>query len=152
MRDIKLTYFALSLTFFIALSALVYFFDVVELEPFSFLLLALAVLRLGRLVAFDKVFNAYREPFTQVVIDDSGAGETVIPRGTGVKRVIGELLTCPICAGTWVALMLLYGLVLLPEFTYAFVLIMALAGSIELFHALTEAIQWTGEAAREESA
>lgn len=117
------------------------------LASFDFLLLFLATLRLGRLVAFDKIFSTYREPFTQLVHD--GGGLNVTPKGTGIRRAVGELIACPICAGTWIAALLVYAH--RWQVVRTFIAIQATAGAIEVLHAMTEAFQWTGEVARDEA-
>jgi hypothetical protein len=38
-------------------------------------------------------------------------------RGTGRRKALGELLTCPFCLGQWVATGLVFGLVLAPRVT-----------------------------------
>ena len=111
----------------------------VEVKPFEFLLLALATFRLGRMTAFDKVAEPLREPFTVTTEDSYGAAETVEPRGRGWRRVVGELLACPVCTGTWIAAGLVYGLHLLPGPTRVFTTIMATIGATELLQALQEA-------------
>jgi hypothetical protein len=122
-----------------------------ELKPFDLLLLGLATFRLGRLVAYDRVAEPIREPFTETVPDETGAGETVEPKGRGVRQSIGQLLSCPICAGTWVASALVYGLHMLPNPTRVFMAIQGATGMVEVLNALTEALSWTGQFARRES-
>jgi hypothetical protein len=121
-----------------------------KLRPFDLALLGIATYRLGRLAAFDKVTEPLRRPFTATKPDPSGAGETVVPRGFGVRRALGELISCPICAGTWIAALLVYGLGFAPRATRAFLAIMSSIGIAELLNAATEALQWTGEAERKE--
>ena len=122
-----------------------------NLRPFDFTLLGFATYRLGRLAAFDKVSEPLRQPFTKTEPDPSGAGETVAPKGAGARRALGELLSCPICSGTWIAAMLVYGLGLAPGPTRAFLAIMSAIGVAELLNAATEALQWTGEAERKQA-
>src|SRR4051794_8924355 len=58
------------------------------------LLLAVATQRLSRLVAKDKVTSAIRAPFVQYE-EDAGPGEvSESPRGDGMRRAIGELISC----------------------------------------------------------
>lgn len=114
-------------------------------------LLSLATLRMGRLIAFDKAFSTYRLPFTKTVKDNSGAGMTVEPKGDGAQRVIGELVSCPICVGTWVSGAFVCGLYLLPRTTQGFMTIMAGVGLAEILGALIEVLQWTGEAQRDKA-
>ena len=121
----RLTYSVLSLLFLI----LIWFCPFTQVDLFSLTLLALATLRMARMVSNDKIFW-YRYSFTQEFVDNSGS--YTMPSGVGVKGAIGELILCPICTGTWVALGLLYGLVYLPAFTDVLIVIMAIAGLVEI--------------------
>lgn len=125
--------------------------QMVEIKPFDLVQLGLASYRLGRLVSYDKVFEAYRAPFTRTVPDPSGEDMTVVPRGKGTRSAIGELIACPICAGTWIAAGLVYGLNLFPGATRTFMAIMSSIGLAEFINAATEALQWSGQLAREKA-
>jgi hypothetical protein len=114
-------------------------------------LLGLATFRLGRLLAYDKVSEPLRAPFTRVVADSSGAGDTVVARAGAVREVFGELLACPVCAGTWMATGLVLGLSILPGPTRVLMTIMAATGAAELLNAVHEALSWSGRLAREEA-
>jgi hypothetical protein len=59
--------------------------------------------------------RSYREPITETKPDQNGAGLTFEPRGTGVRRALGELVACSTCTGTWAASLLVYGVRLLPR-------------------------------------
>jgi hypothetical protein len=117
-------------------------------KPFDLVMLGLASYRMGRLAAYDQVFETLRSPFTRTVPDAFGAGDTVEPKGTGARRALGELISCPICAGTWISAFLVYGLTILPGPTRTMLKIMSAMGLAELLNAASEAMQWTGEAAR----
>jgi len=119
-------------------------------NPLWFVMLALAAFRMGRLIAYDKVAEPLRAPFTKTVPDDSGAGETVVARRGGIRNAVGELLSCPICAGTWISAGLVYGLELLPGPTRMLITIMSAIGLGELLNSLTEALSWLGQAERQE--
>ena len=121
-----------------------------NLQPFDLALLGLATARLGRLAAYDKVFETWRLPVTETKTDQSGAGETVVPKGRGIQRALGELISCPICAGTWAAAVLVYGLRIAPRFTRALLAIMSAAGAAEILNSAIEALEWSGQAAREQ--
>ncbi len=123
----------------------------VELQPLEVMQLAFATYRLGRLVSYDKVFETYRAPFTETVADPSGAGKTVVPKGRGMRRAFGELISCPICVGTWFAAGLVYGLTFWPQPTRLFIQIMSTIGIAEFINAATEALEWSGQQAREEA-
>lgn len=116
----------------------------------EFAMLGLATFRMGRLIAFDRVAEPIRAPFTRTVPDDSGAGETVVAKGRGPREVIGELLSCPICAGTWVAAGLVYGQEFLPVPTRLLITTMSAIGLAEVIHAATEALTWASQAERQD--
>ncbi|WP_159397642.1 DUF1360 domain-containing protein [Sorangium cellulosum] len=81
-------------------------------------LLGLATNRLSRLITRDKVTRAVRAPFTDVEPDASGETHET-PRGDGMTRAIGELLTCPRCAAMWASLALTLGYFVSPRVTRA---------------------------------
>lgn len=120
----------------------------VKLEPLDVLLIGLSTYRAGRLVAYERVGEPIRAPFTQVIPDASGAGETVVAHGRGVRWVFGELFSCPICVGTWVAAFQVYGLHLAPRPTRVFIAVMGTTGVAQVFNELTEALSWGGRSAR----
>lgn len=75
--------------------------DPAPAQPTEFALYGLATAGLARLVAKEKVMEWMREPFVETRPD----GERH-PRGTGKRYVVGELLTCSRCLGSWSALSL----------------------------------------------
>lgn len=119
-----------------------------DFRPMDLLLLGLATFRLGHLVAYDRVAEPFRQPFAQTVPDSTGAGDSVEPRGEGARQAIGQLITCPICAGTWIAAALVYGLEILPGPTRMLMAIMGAAGFSEFINSLSEAFCWIGQLAR----
>jgi hypothetical protein len=81
------------------------------------LVLGLAAQKISRVVTKDRVTSPLRAPFTKYE-GSTGAGEVEEdPRGTGLRKAIGELITCPYCLGTWVASGLIYGFVFNPRIT-----------------------------------
>jgi Protein of unknown function (DUF1360) len=122
-----------------------------RLRPFDFALLGLATYRAGRLAAYDKVTEPLRAPFTETKPDETGAGMTVVPQGNGARKALGELLSCPTCAGTWVAAGLVYGLRIAPLPTRVLLTILGATGLAELLNAATEALSWTGQVARKQA-
>lgn len=119
-----------------------------KIRPFDLLMLGLSAMRLGRMVAYDRVTEPLRYPFAQTKPDETGAGETVEPRGQGVRASLGQLLSCPICAGTWISAGLVYGLMAIPGPTQVFLAITSSIGLAEVLNSLTEALSWLGELAR----
>ena len=120
-------------------------------RPFDLVMLALSTFRLGRLIAYDQVLHPVREPFTETVPDGTGAGLTVEPEGHGARRAIGELLSCPTCAGTWIAALQVYALQLFPGPARMFVTVMAAVGAAELLGSAQEALGWSGQVARQQA-
>ena len=99
-------------------------------------------------MAYERVAEPLRAPFTKVVPDDSGAGETVVARGKGVQWAFGELLSCPICVGTWVSAGLIYGLHYIPGATSVYVTVMGITGVAQIVYEVVEALTWFGRAQR----
>ncbi|MFD8708479.1 DUF1360 domain-containing protein [Kitasatospora sp. NPDC059648] len=74
-----------------------------EPGPWDVLLTAGAVHRLSRLLTKDPVTSPLRIPFTRFRGQAGPAELSEDVRGTGVRRVVGELITCPFCTGLWIA-------------------------------------------------
>lgn len=136
---------------FVSVVALVSYRSSVSVTALDLLLLSLATFRLARSVSFNEIFEWLREPFTEVVPDSSGAGDSVVPKGKGFSRVIGGLLACPICSGTWSALVLFTVFALVPTFGTYLVYVLAFAGGSEILHWWSEKNEWQGRAAREDA-
>jgi hypothetical protein len=78
-------------------------------------LLTVATHKASRLIAKDRVTSTMRAPFTRFE-GDAGPGEvSEAARGRGLRRAIGELVTCPYCIGLWVASALTAGLIVAPR-------------------------------------
>jgi Protein of unknown function (DUF1360) len=78
-------------------------------------LVTVATHKIARLAAKDVVTTPLRATFTKF---EGSAGEAEInesPRGHGLRRALGELVTCPFCVGLWVATGLVGGLALAPK-------------------------------------
>ncbi|WP_189655144.1 DUF1360 domain-containing protein [Bacillus sp. HNG] len=74
------------------------------MNVFEFVLLGLASFRLTRLIVFDKVTEIIRRPFHEVfeeTLPDGTVEEFIHIKGTGLKKWIGELLSCYWCTGIW---------------------------------------------------
>jgi|SRR4051794_27031863 hypothetical protein len=91
---------------------------------------AAATHKLSRLLAKDPVTSPLRAPFTayQGTAGPAELDEEV--RGTGGRKAVGELISCPFCLGVWVATGLAAGQVFLPRTTrMAIGTLAALAGA-----------------------
>jgi hypothetical protein len=80
------------------------------------LLVAAATAKLSRLLSRDAVTAPLRAPFTALEHDTAGDFRERA-RGDGVRRALGELVTCPFCLSQWIATGLTFGLLLAPEAT-----------------------------------
>jgi hypothetical protein len=120
-------------------------------DPWILVMLGFASYRGGRSLAYNHVFEWLRKPFTRIVNDSSGAGQSVESDGTGWRKAIGELLCCPVCSGTWVALVLTSLLVTFYNWGLAMTFILAAAGIGEVIHWFTTRDEWQGRQAREEA-
>ena len=123
-----------------------------EITPTDMALLGLATYRAGRLAAYDRVTEPLRAPITETVPDEYEAGENVVADGAGTRKALGELISCPTCVGTWAAAGMLYGMQFAPGPTRLFAGILAVSGLAEILDSGVEALTWTGQAARKQSA
>jgi len=67
------------------------------------LLFGVATHHVAHIVAKEPVASPLRAPFTRFVGPEGPAELREQVRGTGLRKSIGELLTCPFCLGHWVA-------------------------------------------------
>lgn len=80
-------------------------------------LLSVATHKVARIVTKDFVTSPLRAPFVRYQ-SSLGAGEVEEKaRGTGLRRAVGDLLTCNWCIAPWIAATLAAGLVLRPRAT-----------------------------------
>lgn len=119
--------------------------SVFRLGWLDFILLSFTTYRLGHLISYDQVTEPLRRAFTRTVPDSTGAGDSVEPKGEGVQQALGQLISCPICSGTWVAALLVYAFTLWPEPVRVFLTMMAVIGLAELMNAAGEALSWTAQ-------
>ena len=117
-----------------------------------YVLLGLAAFRGGRAVAFNSVFEWLRVALRcRLVADGSGAGDNwEACEEPGFWHTLGELVCCPICSGTWVAMMLLVANAAHPDLGKGLIVCLAAAGVAELLHWGSEFLSWSGRNARED--
>ena len=88
-------------------------------------LLGIATHKLSRIVAKDRITSILRAPFVSY-IRGAGTGEVEEePRGRGIQRGIGQLISCPYCMAPWCATALAFGLLFAPRATRFFAGILA---------------------------
>ncbi len=88
-----------------------------RVELGDIMLFGVATHKLSWLLSNDAVTSPLRAPFTEIEERKSPKNVQEKPRGTGLRRSLGELVTCRFCLGQWVAAFFTYGLVLFPAAT-----------------------------------
>ncbi len=88
-----------------------------RLGPIDAALTGLATHAITRVVTKDWVTAPLRAPFVRYE-ESAGGGEVrESSRGAGLRRAVGDLVTCPYCTGPWVALALAAGWLEAPRAT-----------------------------------
>ena len=103
------------------------------------LLLGTAAHKLSRLMTTERVTEPLREPFLAGATD---------PNVSGVRRALGELVTCPYCSSSWMTLALSTAFVAAPVATRvvtSMFTVMTIADFLSRFNML---LRETGELAR----
>ena len=80
-------------------------------------LVALATFRTSRVLTKDSITSPLRAPFTRY---EGAAGNAELHegvRGTGARKALGELVTCPFCLSQWIGTSLTFGMRLAPRAT-----------------------------------
>jgi Protein of unknown function (DUF1360) len=80
-------------------------------------LIGTASYQLSRLISKKKVTAFVRAPFTELEGKGGPAELEERPRGSGMRRALGELLVCPYCLGLWASGGFHVGLVFAPRTT-----------------------------------
>jgi hypothetical protein len=78
-------------------------------------LLGMATHKISLMGSQDAITSPLRAPFTELKERESPKKVDEKPTGKGLRRSVGELLTCQFCLGVWVASFFTYGFVLLPR-------------------------------------
>ena len=104
-------------------------------------LLGMATHKLSMVGSQDAVTSPLRAPFTEVQEKESPKKVDEKPRGEGLRRSIGELLTCKFCLSVWLASFLTYGLVLVPRVTRLVAAVFAVVTVSDHLHQAYKALQ-----------
>ena len=132
------------ISLFIGALIIVSYFVKIELSLVNLAVLGLATIRMARTISFNGVGEPLRKWFTKTTPDNCNAGENVEPAGTGLCYAIGELISCPICSGTWSALVMVVLWAIAPVAVYVF----AVASVSEALHWAYEFLEWRAREAR----
>ncbi|HUB72716.1 MAG TPA: DUF1360 domain-containing protein [Solirubrobacteraceae bacterium] len=86
-----------------------------RLDTRDLLLVSIAAHKLARLITKDRVTSAVRAPFTSFEHDAGPAEVEERARGRGLRRALGEVLTCPYCLDLWISAAFTAGFVVAPR-------------------------------------
>jgi hypothetical protein len=98
-------------------------------------LLAVATQKMSRTLSKDSVTSPIRAPFTRFkgAADSPGEVNEEV-RGTGMRKSLGELLSCPFCLDQWVATGFVAGMVAAPRATRLVASTFAVRAGADLLH------------------
>jgi len=114
-----------------------------EITLLNIALLALASFRLTRLLVFDKITEFIREPFFDEFEEENEEGVLEVyylPKKSGVKKFMGDLLSCYWCTGIWVSTFIVVAYYISPEYSTPIILILAVAGIASILEALVQGL------------
>ena len=105
-----------------------------RIAPSDIVLLGVATHELSRVLTSARVTIPLRVPFTHYE-GSNGAGQvSEEPRGHGLQRAVGSLVTCQFCTGPWVAAGLSASLLFFPRVTRLASSIFAMAAISDFLH------------------
>lgn len=117
-----------------------------QIELIDVLLLSLATFRITEVITEEKVALFLRAPFCEKVRVQQADGswdEEEVPKGRGLRRVAGELILCPWCAGVWIATLLSFFWIAAPTLARVVLLVFAVAAGGLIFQILAKLLDRT---------
>ncbi|MGM9927297.1 MAG: DUF1360 domain-containing protein [Bacillus sp. (in: firmicutes)] len=108
---------------------------------FDLFLLSLASFRLTRLIVFDKITAFLRKPFFEEVEETNAQGEAeiyIVPKKSGFKGWMGQLLSCYWCTGVWMAIFLVVIDYFFSYWSNPIIVVLAVAGLAALFETVVQ--------------
>lgn len=118
-----------------------------QIPPFDFLVLGLAIFRTIRLFSYDKITQFLRDFLydLEYMTGDDGESRLVkIKPESGPRRTILELLDCPWCTGVWASLFILFFYYYTP-LSQLPVLILAVSGLASFIQLWANSVGWRAE-------
>lgn len=118
-------------------------------ERFSWsdtVLVSVAVHKASRLLTKSTITSALRAPFTRFE-GPTGEGEVAesVPPSGDHRHAVGELVTCPFCAGVWLATAFAAGLVSAPRATRLVATTLAAVAGSDYLHLAYDAAKSAAE-------
>ncbi len=112
-----------------------------RVEAGDIALIGTASYQLSRLVTKKKITAFVRAPFTELEGRSGPAELEEKPRGSGMRRALGELLICPYCLGLWASGGFHAGIVFAPRatrFSASVLTAMAIADFLQIAYRTAE--------------
>jgi len=112
-----------------------------RVEPADVALIGTASYQLSRLISKKRVTAFVRAPFTELEGKGGPAELEEKPRGTGLRRALGELLVCPYCLGLWASGGFHVGLLFAPRatrFSASVLTAMSISDFLQIAHKAAE--------------
>ncbi|RYZ82810.1 MAG: DUF1360 domain-containing protein [Proteobacteria bacterium] len=97
-------------------------------------LLSLASYKFARVITMSFIASPLRAPFTHRGPGLKGGEVQDEPRGEGLQRAIGSLLTCPFCFSVWSSTAFTFGYTFSPQATRQVAYILSLAAVGDILH------------------
>ncbi|MEU3415357.1 MULTISPECIES: DUF1360 domain-containing protein [unclassified Streptomyces] len=72
-----------------------------NVPPWDVLLMGTAAYKASRLVTKDKITSFLRAPFTRRAEEGEASEVMDEATGTGLRRAVGDLVSCPFCTAAW---------------------------------------------------
>jgi hypothetical protein len=107
----------------------------------NLIILSLASFRLTRLLVFDKITEFIRDPFFDEVEEENEEGVIeiyYIPKKKGIKKFLGELLSCYWCTGIWTTAVIVLLYYLFPAFFQPIIIVLAVAGLAAILETIVQ--------------
>lgn len=106
-------------------------------------LLAVATHKASRQLAKDPVTSPLRAPFTRYSGTSAEAELEEQVRGDGMRKALGELVSCPFCLGQWVATAGVFGMITAPRATRAIASVFAVLAASDMLQYAYAKLQQT---------
>ncbi|MHC3467755.1 DUF1360 domain-containing protein [Streptomyces sp. 7R007] len=117
-----------------------------RVPPWDVALLGAATYKASRLLSNDEITSFVRAPFTRREGEGEGPEVVDAPRGNGLRRAVGDLVSCPFCTSMWAAGALVCAYTAVPRVTR---LVCAGLGAVTMADWLQYAWTWTQQNAEE---
>lgn len=112
-----------------------------ELSGTILAIMVLATFRLTHLVVYDQITQFLRKPFLIEYMERDPQGrlaKVAVPRGTGLRRWIGQLVGCPWCLGVWSAAAVVAAHWAIPSWSLPILLVLAVSGGAVMLEFFTQ--------------